>query len=328
MSINPNGLSIGTGAILQVTYNKHENVTFEIGWNEQRFLLPDILINEQPAKYVKGFKAKIMQENSILQAKVVDGKLHLFSNSWTNRTLLIRYKDQEHSLFVSSNLKMKGLYERIETELGCSYFTLYDQMGSPKQREGTIESLIEEGCLEIIDDENSYTICDTENADIMDPHEGKMGLTTLPFVNFNEEEMVNFNPLAPPWRMVAKGLNLEGKCSNPSCDAFNKLVCIPLGTNGTFNIHEQRTKAICPMANCYTRVEKNSVTNCYFWDCIYEIEGLQEGCDQPFYSGKKRAPHDQALSFAEVSSENQSQMVNWDYLKITVTPPPSFCLLF
>jgi len=33
----------------------------------------------------------------------------------------------------------------------------------------------------------------------------------------------------PDWRTVSPGLNLEGKCKNKECEAYNKKVWSPLG---------------------------------------------------------------------------------------------------
>lgn len=91
--------------------------------------------------------------------------------------------------------------------------------------------------------------------------------------DFNKLEtvvFVKFSDTAPSYRRVVAGLNFEGTCSEKTCNAFKKSVCIPLGY-GKFNVPLKMSQSVCPA--CDTALEFEKIKNLGFWNCHYSIEG-------------------------------------------------------
>ena len=72
-----------------------------------------------------------------------------------------------------------------------------------------------------------------------------------------------------PWRIVRKGLNLEGKCLNKNCDAYKKIVIINKKF-GKFDILNE--KNYCPI--CNNLIEAKT---CGFSGCTFCISGKKIG---------------------------------------------------
>lgn len=70
---------------------------------------------------------------------------------------------------------------------------------------------------------------------------------------------------APDWRIAKKGLVLEGRCRNPNCRAFNKMVVMNLGFMN-FDLlsqnSEAREKCKCPMCKHAVKPIKPGFNNC------------------------------------------------------------------
>ncbi|CAI5739944.1 unnamed protein product [Peronospora destructor] len=78
---------------------------------------------------------------------------------------------------------------------------------------------------------------------------------------------LEFSPKAPEWRLVSKGMNIEGRCKNPECSAYRKMIIdrkkfVPFNLIRDDNIQ-------CPMCCC-----KVKPITCGFYDCAWRFEGV------------------------------------------------------
>lgn len=280
------------------------------------FQLSSIWINEQPAHSINGFTASVIRhDNSLIRAEIRDGKLYLFSNK-LQFNLAVKYSGQSRTFNVSPQLSIPRLRVLIENAFNCSDFDIYEVDTAYKIADyHTLDSceIAENTELEIfkLDEEES------DQEDEFEDHREGPKFTKDPFVNFQDKKELSFDHQAPKWRTIIRGLNLEGKCLNKVCDAFDKFVCVPLGM-GVFPI-SQSAHAACPYCPHDSQDNKlNNVINCIFWDCMYKIEGMQENCTKLFLL-EDQAPSKSALSFAEATKDQQSNIVNWKFLKISTS---------
>ena len=238
----------------------------------------------------------------------------------------MREENRYLTLDIFPQLKIKGLHQCIAQEIGRSDFEIRDQKsGAPFAQSDTLLDcgITSNSALTLINPTNSSTSIDANNSGKASLEDG-MGLSTLPFVNFKETQNLMIGKGAPVWRTVERGLNLEGKCLNVACKAHNQYVCSPQGIN-VFYMHETCAKAVCP--SCTQNWIGSLRNNCIFWDCLYTIEGQEEKSDTVFKVEAQQAPSDSALSFARISADHKSNIVNWRYLKITTTSTSSYCTL-
>jgi len=78
-----------------------------------------------------------------------------------------------------------------------------------------------------------------------------------------------FNPQAPRWRTCVEGLNLEGVCDNPGCQAYKIAIIDPVGF-GSFSL--KTDKAHCP--ECHVPFMP---LTCGFCDCWWLFDGRKAG---------------------------------------------------
>ena len=103
---------------------------------------------------------------------------------------------------------------------------------------------------------------------------GKFGnainIPCFKFPDFTDDNKVEktFAKKAEKWRLIGKGLNLEGICENSKCRAYKKKVWVPKGF-GVFYIQEEVCESVCPI--CGEEVEQ--VEQCGFFYCKYRIQG-------------------------------------------------------
>ena len=79
-----------------------------------------------------------------------------------------------------------------------------------------------------------------------------------------------FSSDAPDWRVVSKGMNLTGRCTNPKCEALNREVVMPRGFT-RFDLLGNSAGS-CPM--CYENVKP---AGCIFFQCSAHVMGVLEG---------------------------------------------------
>jgi len=93
------------------------------------------------------------------------------------------------------------------------------------------------------------------------------GLDMANIANKEGLEKRNFGP-AKNWNIITKGLNIEGKCTNSNCEAYNHKVDCKIGL-GDFNLLDNILKIKCPM--CRKIIDPET---CSFHKCQYQIEGI------------------------------------------------------
>ncbi len=88
----------------------------------------------------------------------------------------------------------------------------------------------------------------------------------------NENNMVTrkFSQNAPDWRYATKGLNVEGKCVNKSCRAFDSMVIYKFG-EGVFDLENDAELVKCPLCS-----QSVIPVTCGFSSCHWYINGIKE----------------------------------------------------
>ena len=70
---------------------------------------------------------------------------------------------------------------------------------------------------------------------------------------------------------------MEGRCKNPFCNAYNKIVIMQMGTPIVYKLgflHKKPT--ICPMCHQYVKPE-----TCGFYECSFRFLGVMETDNGP-----------------------------------------------
>ncbi|RMX61978.1 hypothetical protein DD238_008186 [Peronospora effusa] len=90
------------------------------------------------------------------------------------------------------------------------------------------------------------------------------------FVDVSNNSLITarkFSPDAPEWRLVSKGLNIEGRCRNRECRAYRSMI-IDRKEFVPFNL--MRDDDIeCPICHCEVRP-----ITCGFYGCAWRFEGV------------------------------------------------------
>ena len=94
-----------------------------------------------------------------------------------------------------------------------------------------------------------------------------------------------FSDTAPKYRKAINGLNLEGYCENPDCEANGKMVVIGIG-DGTFDLIEDQEYSLCPLCKKFV-----SPITCAFTNCEYSFTGT-----------KKEKPSSPPINFASTET--------------------------
>ena len=95
------------------------------------------------------------------------------------------------------------------------------------------------------------------------------GEDSVKFANLSNEFVRNVvvDPKFPDWRIIGKGINLFGICSNSSCAADGRQVIMPV-TSSEYDLYGEGFLGICPM--CKKHIELDT---CGFYMCDYKCEG-------------------------------------------------------
>ena len=99
----------------------------------------------------------------------------------------------------------------------------------------------------------------------------------------NIHEEIYFSKTAPNYRIVCKGINIEGICKSKKCEAFKKKVIVPLKNKEKFDLIEERDELECPI--CENLIVPKTVL---FHLCKYKIKGkkIENDINSPFeFSG-------------------------------------------
>ncbi|KAF0693735.1 Aste57867_15309 [Aphanomyces stellatus] len=123
-----------------------------------------------------------------------------------------------------------------------------------------------------------------------------------------------FSPNAPRWRCADPGLNIEGMCTNRTCDAHSHLVIAPQRWT-PFNPTLQ--SAHCPLCNSPVMPK-----TCGLYQCKWRFDGVKHDA-QVTSSGWQVADGDVYHRF----SSDESNLVTWQSLVLVATPldEPSVC---
>lgn len=103
------------------------------------------------------------------------------------------------------------------------------------------------------------------------------------FVNVNKTDCIvekEFDLIAPEWRYCKHGANVEGKCTNKYCVAYNHYVIIQLGY-GKFDILDCK-RCRCPCCNSFV-----DVTKPYFCYCEWRIISTTKDGDEEIKRWRK-----------------------------------------
>jgi len=112
-----------------------------------------------------------------------------------------------------------------------------------------------------------------------------------------------------PWRIVRKGLNLEGKCLNKNCDAYKKIVIINKKF-GKFDILNE--KNYCPI--CNNLIEAKT---CGFSGCTFCISGKKIGKNDKIVNINGFGEWEDVKEKCYVRFDTKiCEIVNWESLTI------------
>mmetsp|Transcript_4561 Transcript_4561/g.409 ORF Transcript_4561/g.409 Transcript_4561/m.409 type:complete len:92 (+) Transcript_4561:301-576(+) len=87
-------------------------------------------------------------------------------------------------------------------------------------------------------------------------------------LNFNKMEnaiQIGFSKTAPDYRIISKGLNLEGTCSNKDCEVYNKSAWCKHGF-GDFNFNMITKISKCPIC----KENLKDINNVGYYLCSWE----------------------------------------------------------
>jgi len=91
-------------------------------------------------------------------------------------------------------------------------------------------------------------------------------------VSKNQTKLLEFENTGKKYRYTTRGLNIQSKCKNKSCEAYKDVIYIKIGYVMGWNLLENlKEKVKCPSCN-----ERVKPLNFGFWDCLYEIEYEKE----------------------------------------------------
>ena len=118
------------------------------------------------------------------------------------------------------------------------------------------------------------------------------------------EQIITVSEEGPNWREITYGLNLEGRCNNDSCEAYNKMVIIPIGAPivHKFGFPSCIKPSNCPMCRKYVKPE-----TCGFFNCSFRLLGVIE---------TKKSPRKYKSEWKEISSDtyhryNEDNKFKW-----------------
>ena len=136
---------------------------------------------------------------------------------------------------------------------------------------------------------------------------GEMNFGGEHFVDVNNEGLmkkISFSDKAPRWRICSDGLNLEGKCMNSQCAAYQQNVIMRQGY-ATCGIVPMENVYHCPI--CWDRVIPKT---CAFTGTFWKTIGICED-GQSIQSDWKYADGDNYHRFSETESNS---MAKWKQL--------------
>ncbi|KUF89676.1 hypothetical protein AM588_10002346 [Phytophthora nicotianae] len=119
-----------------------------------------------------------------------------------------------------------------------------------------------------------------------------------------------FSPNAPAWRSVHRGLNIEGRCKNVECVAFQQMIIHPKRYEA-FNLMRDGDIQ-CPM--CHKKVKPRT---CGFYGCFWKFDGTQERDGYSIISQWKDAC---GRKYHRFNADKMIGSVEWESLLIVAKP--------
>lgn len=131
----------------------------------------------------------------------------------------------------------------------------------------------------------------------------------------NKTQTLQWSDSAPMWRTAKAGLCLEGICKNRGCEAFKRMVIVPLGMGAFDFILDQKKLCQCPVCGACVKPITAAFSNCkYRWAGIkVDNDGSPKTCKEEDF----KDVGDEYLRFDESEKETGgSGMVGWVRLVI------------
>ena len=118
----------------------------------------------------------------------------------------------------------------------------------------------------------------------------------------------------PYYRTISKGINFKAYCRNENCDAYNKIVTIPLGMreddSGLCNYAEVMFELPC--SACKELVNRKEITNICFYNCAVGVKCRIYQASGPIEYNMV-APADQYLALKE-----PERMLQYHFIKFSL----------
>ncbi|RUS24196.1 hypothetical protein BC938DRAFT_473962 [Jimgerdemannia flammicorona] len=124
------------------------------------------------------------------------------------------------------------------------------------------------------------------------------------------EFLKDWSKTAPDWRIVTKGLNLEGTCTNDSCPAHNHRV-IMKWEQRNFDFQYDSVKCRCPI--CFESVMP---ITCGFSNTWWSFRGIKSGTDTSGAGERVSCDWRRAGDAYHVFDEGKGGVASWSRLKI------------
>ncbi len=150
------------------------------------------------------------------------------------------------------------------------------------------------------------------------------GMPDFSFADMSAVDRREWGKEAPAWRVAAYGLNLEGKCRHPGCEAAKACeggdrVILPVGMVEAFDLSSGRCDRCCPV--CKTEMDPDTITTLAVASCVWSWEGrvrLPDGRTE-----KKTGSGTADDAYHVFKDDVNNHRANWMYLKVTASPLPA-----
>lgn len=234
----------------------------KIFYENSKFSLKYVWVNEQPVKHIKDFEFKELKKDDFIYYEARNGKLFITLRNEEKISLTIKINKFSYKNYnLNKNLKVSGLKKLLCDEFNWRNLEIFDSKGDSLD---TLEatSPILGSCLK-----EDTILClkkiETVSDKIKKENEGRsssseISMHNLKFVNFkNEIGLIGEGP----------GLNLIGKCQNKTCNLKNITQCTNKGfsEDKSFDIGDLFLDIKC--SGCGS----NYINSCSLLDCGYKI---------------------------------------------------------
>jgi len=138
-------------------------------------------------------------------------------------------------------------------------------------------------------------------------------LTPRTFADVSDGSIITaiaFSPDAPEWRVCSKGLNIEGRCPNPACCAFRRMIIDRKGFK-PFNVSRDGNVK-CPI--CRRDVEP---VTCGLYDCSWRYEGVKKNDELSISSQWRDA---RGYVYHRFNADENNGSVEWLSLVLVAKP--------